>query len=323
VIALSIIIVREFISAYADLNSISPILGITFLIFVLIVFVYFIALPFIQTLKMPKIPSPVFSKSDVPTLMEKRIELFKQSKLINESEICHLSLHDKYSYCVSVLEKEAERIRNNYVRNVFYSTGISQNGFLDGIIILSAGINVIKDIFSLYNGRVSNKDLWTVIRKIYTAMAIGGSEIIQYSTDEIISLITTNGIKQLPLIDKFISSTIDGFVNAIMISRIAIITENYCKLTFIQSNKDLLPNYRIVYDTTKNILGDIFNKIRKTLPTITTNNAIEYAKYVASPFKYIVEKIDSRRIKESSVNNLSLMYSYLIKKLPVKLMGKK
>lgn len=315
-ISLSLIIIREFIAIYTDLITIDPLYGIIFIILISIIFIYFVLIPLVQIIRTPKIPAPVTNAGEVNKLMESRIQIFESSGFLKDSTIQNKPLKEKYEAYISVLEKEAQKIRSRYVINVFYSTAISQNGFLDGIIILSAGINVIKDIFKLYNGRVSNKDLWMIIRKIYTAMAIGGSEIIQYSTDEIIPLITTKGVQTIPLFDKIVASAADGFVNAAMISRIALITENYCKLTLIKSDKDLLPSYKTVYDTTKNILGDIFSKIKNTLPLISLKDDINFAKYYAAPFKYVASKIDSfKNNKSNAIGNENNTFSSMISKL--------
>lgn len=298
-ISLSLVLIREFVAIYTDLKAIDPIYATIFIVFILLLIVYFVLIPLIQIITTTKIPPPVTEPSKEIQLIEKRVKIFESSDAIKKIIVNDISVKEKYQTYVSQLEKEASKIRNRYVTNVFYSTSISQNGFLDGIIILSAGANVIKDIFRLYNGRVSNRDLLTIIKKIYTAMAIGGSEIVQYSTDEIIPLISTKGVQTIPLFDKVISSATDGFVNAAMIARIAIITENYCKMTVIKSDRDLLPSYKIVFDTTKHILGDIFNKIKFALPKISLSDELNYSKYIVAPFKYVIEKIDSVKNKEN------------------------
>lgn len=96
------------------------------------------------------------------------------------------SLEKAYLEAVKVLETKVKKVKQIYISKVFYSTTFSQNGFLDAVIILSANINLVKEIFIIYNGRVSVQDLFNIAAKIYTAMAIAGSEGVEYAIDELI-----------------------------------------------------------------------------------------------------------------------------------------
>ena len=81
----------------------------------------------------------------------------------------------QYSKRIELLVKECANIRKKYVAQLFYSSSISQNGFIDAMLVLSYSINMVKDIFVLYNGRVTNRDLFNIAKKIYYSIAIAGS----------------------------------------------------------------------------------------------------------------------------------------------------
>ncbi|OQY38189.1 MAG: hypothetical protein B6226_03975, partial [Candidatus Cloacimonetes bacterium 4572_65] len=118
---------------------------------------------------------------------------------------------------------------------------MAQNGFLDALIILSSSINHIKSIFILYNGRVNNRDLLNIGKNVYYSVLIGGSEGVEYVTDEIVTKLASDTVKSIPFIDKIIASLADGLVNSVLLTRISYLTENYCKMTYLEKSSDLLP----------------------------------------------------------------------------------
>ncbi len=308
-IAISIIIVREFISIYSDLRSIDEYLGYAFIIFISLILIYFAFIPLIKILLIPRSFSPSKNINEIELILKKRLKSFETNRLVqNIISNTATSPEQRYQEAVKILEDKTNQIRQKYISRIFYSTAISQNGFLDAIIILSASINLIKEIFIIYNGRVSNKDLFSIGRKIYTAIAIGGSEGVEYATDEIIASFASDGLKSIPFVDKIMGSIADGFVNAMLITRISYITENYCKLIYIKSDKELLPSFKVVYDTAKLITSDVRDKIKITLKNMSTDNKVNFAKYAVNPAGYVIDKalnIFGGKINDDAKNGLS------------------
>jgi len=259
-LAVSVIIVREFLALYNDIRAIDEYWGYAFLVFISLILIYFVIIPVIKILSIPRIHPPVNELKDVDQLIEKRLNSYSKNKLIPLFNTA-LNNRERYDESVKILSAEVHKVRKIYVARLFYSTSISQNGFLDALFILSASINLIREIFVIYNGRASNVDLLRLLRKIYTAVAIGGSETIEYATDEILQSITADTVKSIPFIDKVAGSLADGFVNALLLTRISYITENYCTKLLINNDKDLLPSYRMVYETTKILTKDIKDKM--------------------------------------------------------------
>ena len=289
-IAISILIVREFISLYNDLRNIHEYLGYFFLIFILFIFIYFAVVPVFKIFMIPKSFSPTKNKDEINTIYLKRLKRFEKNKLLQTYDFNSTkSSEQKYNESVNVLQNEVSLIRKQYISKIFYSTAVSQNGFLDAIIILSASINIVKEIFITYNGRVSNKDLFSIGRKVYTAMAIGGSEGVEYATDEIISSLASDGLKSIPFIDKIMGSIADGFVNAMLVTRISFITENYCQKVYISSDKDLLPSFKVVFDTAKIITNDVRDNIKKALKNMSTDKKENFAKFSVNPTSYVID----------------------------------
>lgn len=259
-LAVSVIIVREFMALYNDIRAIDEYWGYAFLVFISLVLIYSVIIPVVKILSIPRIHPPVNDLKEVDDLIDKRLAAYSKNKLIPPFNTA-LNNRERYDESLKILSAEVHKVRKIYVTRLFYSTSISQNGFLDAVFILSASINLIKEIFVIYNGRASNIDLLRLLRKIYTAVAIGGSETIEYATDEILQSITADTIKSIPFIDKVAGSLADGFVNALLLTRISYITENYCTKLLINNDKDLLPSYKMVYETTKILTKDIKDKM--------------------------------------------------------------
>ena len=287
------IIFKEFLQLYVYMKNVHPYAAYGTLIIIAFVFFYFVIIPIIKIIKIPKNFGPTTDKNKESELVSKRIENFKENKFLKEQNFNFLEINnDKMSYnkIIKVLSRQAAEIRKNHVSQLFYSTAIAQNGFLDAILILSASINHIKEMFLLYNGRVSNRDLLAIGKRVYYSMAIGGSEGVEYATDEIFSKFATDSLKSIPFIDKILTSIADGFVNAALLTRISYITENYCKLTYIESEKDIYPSVQFIFNSAKSITSHIIDKLKETLIKMTVDRSANFALIAVNPIGYVLGK---------------------------------
>ena len=298
------IIIREFLDLYATMKSIHPYAGYGTLIVIVGIFIYFMIIPVLKIIRIPKSFAPTTDKRKETQLISERIENYKKNEFLKNINYDFSGIsNDKESHekIIQVLEKECNQIRKKHVSQLFYSTSIAQNGFLDAILILSASINHIKEIFILYNGRVSNRDLFTIGKKIYYSMAIGGSEGVEYATEEVLSKFATEGLKSIPFIDKILASIADGLVNAALLTRISYITENYCKLTYIKSEREIYPSPKFVINSAKNITSDMIEKIYKIIRKMAIDRSVNFALVAVNPIGYVLGKtID----KSESINPL-------------------
>ena len=232
-------VVKEFVSLYFMIANVSFILGILFVLSSGGFIFYFALLPAFQILRMEKFEAPVKDKTKIEELRARRIERFKRNPYLLESgKIDPLNLkntEEDYETVVNILSKKANEIRRKRVNAIFYSTGISQNGFIDGLFMLGASFSLIKEIFILYNGRMNNLALFDIVKKIYYAVLIAGTEGVEYASNEIFSKLGTHTIKSIPFLSGIITSLIDGFVNAALLTRIGMTAENYCKTLYVKN----------------------------------------------------------------------------------------
>lgn len=284
-------IAKEFVSFYKFFYSLHPFAGYGSLVLIVVFVYYFVISPILLIIRLPKNYSPTTDKKEADQQISNRIIGFKENKFLIESKFDFSKIKsDQASYdkIMKIIEPESERIRKKYVSTLFYSSTISQNGFLDAILILSSSVNLVKEIFVLYQGRVSNRDLWEIAKKVYYSMAIGGSEGVTYAADEIFSKFATGGVKSIPFADKIFSSLADGFINAALLTRISLITENYCKLVYIKSNKDLYPSPGFIASTTKFLVSDITEKLFDELVKMSKEKTGDFLKVTVYPVRYVL-----------------------------------
>jgi len=286
-------IVKEFISFYAYLKAINPIFALISISLIGALTVYFVVIPVFQIFSIPVNPSPTRHLSMEMNVIEKRMKRFKNNQLI-QAKGMDLQLlqptREDYNKVIKLLNKESEKIRRKYVSQVFYRTGIVQNGFLDALLILSSSVAMVKDIFILYNGRVSNRDVWKIGKQVYYSMLIGGSEAAEYATEEVFSKFASDSLKSIPFLDKILTSMADGLINAALMTRIALITENYCTKTYVKSYRDLYPSPQFIIQTAKSITSNIVSNIGLLLKRMASEKTVDILLKVGNPVGYIFEQ---------------------------------
>lgn len=287
------VIARELLQLYVLMSSIHPLVGYATLALLAGAVFYFIVIPICKILTIPKNYAPTTEEKLVPALIRRRFKNFRKNPFLAESEFDVEAVSEDvagYQQVIKQLKTRAETIRKKYVLQLFYSSSVSQNGFLDAILILSSSVNLVKELFLLYHGRVSNRDLWAIARKVYFSMAIGGSEGIEYATQEFFSKFATDSFKSIPFADKILGSLADGFVNAALLTRISLITENYCNTLHIKSDRDLYPSPEFIVKTTKFITGDIFDKMTVELLRMSKEKTINTVMWAANPVGLLLQR---------------------------------
>jgi hypothetical protein len=309
------IIFRELLELFYYSHALHPLAGYFILILIIAVMFYFIFIPVYRILAMPVNPGPVLNKAEENKLIERRLKRFEKNKFLKATL---LSITEKtepdtrYHLAIRQLEKECEKIRKKYVAQLFYSSSISQNGFIDALLVLSYSINMVREIFVLYNGRVSNRDLFTISKKIYYSVAIAGSEGIEYVTDEILTKLASDSIKSIPFIEKILGSIADGFLNALLLNRISYITENYCKLTYLESQSKLYPSPGMVFKATKHITADMTVKLISVIRKISIDKTVNFALVALNPIGYVWEKTFNKLIDDKSIDDRGFFKNLII-----------
>jgi len=309
------LIFREFTDLYLSARAIDPILGYGVLVIILLVLIYFVIVPLYRILTLPVAPGPVAQKEQEDELIRKRIGRFAKNPYLIALGMQHPAGEDDGAYyhrIMQVLAKECRKIRQRYVAQLFYASSVSQNGFIDAVLVLSSSVNMVKEIFILYNGRVNTRDLINIARNVYFAIAIAGSEGIEYVTDEIITKLGSQSMKSIPFLDKILGSIADGFLNALLLNRISYIAENYCRLTVVPDPKKLSPSPAEIFSATKHITADITEKLIYVIRKISIDKTVNTALVALNPVGYVWEKTFDRLIADESVENRGTFKNLII-----------
>ena len=286
-------ILKEMIFLWNSLESINIYLAYSIFAVIILFVLYFAIFPIVKIFKLPSNLGPTKIKSEFEKLRGKRIKQFSNNPFLLNSEIETTTLQNNdetYEKIILLLEEECFKIRKSYVNRLFYSTSVSQNGFIDSVMILSASVNLVKEIFVLYNGRVSAVELLIIARKVYYSIIIGGTDGVEYVTNEIFSKLATESIKSIPFIDKIVSSLVDGFINAALLTRVSLITENYCKTLYIEKERDLYPSSKFIATTAKNLTSEVLKQVNTNILQMAKDKSGDILKRVFNPVAYVLDK---------------------------------
>ncbi len=316
------LILREMLNFYVLAYTANPYLGYLVLVILVSVLVYFVVIPLYRISRLSGDPGPVRKRSQELELMEMRLGRSSRNTYLKEInfEMPHLGgVPEKYEIMSGVLSLRCEEIRRKYIVHLFYSSAVSQYGFIDAILIFSANVNMVKEIFTLYTGRATGRDLWQIAKQVYYSVAIGGSEGVEFAVEELISKLGSDTLKSIPFFDKVLVSIAGGFTNAVLLSRISLITENYCRMTYIESTRDLSPDPIQILDSTKAIVEEPIRHIKQQLNDIAKQKAIDFSRYAINPTRTVIEKaLDKFRSQPDDEETQSVKRSIAIGLNPLK-----
>ncbi|MCF6238331.1 MAG: YcjF family protein [Candidatus Marinimicrobia bacterium] len=312
------LILREMLNFYVLAYTANPYLGYTVLFMLMVVLSYFVLIPVYKISRLSGDPGPVRKRKKELELVEMRLQRALKNpylKKISFKQPKFGSALERYEQTTAELAKRTEEIRRKYIVHLFYSSAVSQYGFIDAILIFSANVNLVKEIFTIYTGRASGRDLWQIMKQIYYSVAIGGSEGMEFAVEELISKLGSDTLKSIPFFDKVMASIAGGFTNAVLLTRISYITENYCRMTYIGSTKDLSPEPKLILDATRAIVDEPIRYIKRQLNDIARQKALDFSKYAINPTRTVIEKAidkftprqaDSEREKKSVLRSIAV-----------------
>jgi len=199
------LILREMLNFYVLAYTANPYLGYLVLAILVSVLIYFVIIPLYRISRLSGDPGPVRKKRNESELMEMRLQRRMNNNYFKEVGFilpASGSTLERYELSTNELSKACEEIRRKYIVHLFYSSAVSQYGFIDAILIFSANVNMVKEIFTLYTGRATGRDLWQIVKQIYYSVAIGGSEGVEFAVEELISKLGSDTLKSIPFFDK-------------------------------------------------------------------------------------------------------------------------
>jgi hypothetical protein len=282
-------IAKEFLELYTYLHTLHPWAGYGFLIALAGMLVWCILLPLIQLWRIPRFSGPPSDPVQEAAFIAARMERLQHNPHLQDAGLDLAALPrdaDGYKQMMAPLARQCSSLRDRHIAQMFYATAIAQNGFLDALLIVGISIRHVKEIFELYNGRASNRDLWNIAKLVYLSAVIGGSEGVEYSTNELLGKFSSESLKAIPFFDKVITSLADGLVNAALLTRISYLTQRYCTLTLARSPRDFAPNPTVVFQSVRHITSDIIGRIYDALRKSAMDKTRDVAAIAINPIGY-------------------------------------
>ncbi|MCK5147227.1 DUF697 domain-containing protein [bacterium] len=294
---LSYVLIKELLILHQAAKSFHPMGGWIVLTILALTVIYLVIIPLVRIFFLPARLRPAKDPEDIDRVARIRMQVLRQNKTLKRLDLYPEEFEQNtegYRAFIAKLKPEADKIRKKYVTQVFYATTIAQNGFLDAVIILSIATAMMRDFFILYQGRVSNRELIKIGRLVYLSMAIGGSEGVETATDEILSKLVATGVKSVPFAARLFGSVADGFVNATLLTRIAMVTEKYCTRLFAESDRAFYPTLHSVVSATKTITSDVIERIAREMKRIAREQTGGAIKAAVNPVKTVLTRAFDR-----------------------------
>jgi hypothetical protein len=237
VIAFAVIIINQTLLLTNFAYNINPLFG-KILSGVLIAF-YSICLfvPVILYFKIPKaLKIPTERKGEVyenfMLQLQKRLSTnkkFKNNKIANKADT---------ENALKILSKDADDLSTQSAKHVFIATAISQNGRLDGLVVLAVQTRLIWQIAHSYNQRPSIREMLklyvNVLMTAFVAVELQDMDISD-QMEPLMSSVLGSAVGAIPgaraVASVLIDSSLTGAANAFLTLRVGMITKKYCGAT--------------------------------------------------------------------------------------------
>lgn len=181
----------------------------------------------------PLVPPLDETSADFERHIERLTKRLRRNPLLRGRTITERAHVDA---AIAVLDRRADELTRATGGQVFLTTAISQNGSLDGVIVLAAQSKLVYDIARVYNQRPTLRDLMYLYGNVAsTAFVTGELEDIDLSeqVQPILSSVAGSAAGAIPGFQAastlFVSSVMTGAANALLTMRVGIITKQYSR----------------------------------------------------------------------------------------------
>ena len=243
--------------------------------------VYFLLVPLLKIFSFRYYPQPATEAKLVDKTLRKRLKLLAgNSTFMTAVGGKNFDSDEKlYAEGHKALSSEVEKIRRKYIGPVYAATSISPNAFIDSFTVMSATWYMVRDIMAIYLGRPSMMEFWRVSKIIFINMSIAGSveaaeesfiELLRKGISKVMALAGAVTKTYVPgsqqIMDEVTGAASGGLVNAILLTRVSLILENYYSLLYLEPGKKLSPKRNTILQTTISIIGSVSDRLKIPLP---------------------------------------------------------
>lgn len=230
-----IFIINQTIIVVTFADRLHPVFGSVVLGILVLVYAACTFIPVYIFLRMPS-PARIPPSDDHPEFPEylKTVAARLQKNILVAGPVS-VSKKD-IEAALGVIDRQADEVIKKAAGRIFLSTAISQNGKLDGIIVLVAQSKLILDIARSYYQRPTLRDLLYLYANV-GAMVFLATELEDMDLSEMLQPVMAGvlgsaagavpGLQVASMI--LVSSVISGSSNAFLTLRVGAMTKHYCR----------------------------------------------------------------------------------------------
>lgn len=232
-----VLIINQTVQVVSAARSVHPAFGLWTLIVLLAIYTLALAVPVLLFLRLPQsllppAPGDAARHREFLERLKKRLAANPQLRALNLPFQTEADLES----ALKVLGEKAQITITTTAKTVFVTTAISQNGRLDGLLVLAAQTRMIWQIAHLYQQRPSLKDLAYLYANVAAAVFLISelddldlAEQLEPIAASVLGGSVTGVVPGLGVMAQVITnSLIDGAASAFLTLRVGILARNYC-----------------------------------------------------------------------------------------------
>jgi hypothetical protein len=236
-LGLVIFLINQTAQLVALAQTFHPTFGRVTLFALLLLYALVIAAPILLLVRLPKSllppkPGDEARYRDFLERLQTRLAANPELKALDHPLRTEADLESAFR----ILGEKARSIIALTAKTVFVTTAISQNGRLDGLMVLAAQTRMVWQIARLYHQRPSLRDLVYLYANVAAAVFLVSelddldlAEQLEPIAASVLGGSVTGFVPGLGVISQVVTnSLIDGAASAFLTLRVGIITRNYC-----------------------------------------------------------------------------------------------
>jgi hypothetical protein len=245
VAAFAVFLVNQTVQVVGLADRIHPVLGTGVLWGLLLLYAACVLVPLVTMLRLPKPPSPPASETSPEFAGHLRalgVRLQGNPLLRGRA----LSSREDIEAALRVLDGRADEIIRGTGAQVFVTTAISQNGSLDGLMVLLAQSRMLWQIARVYYQRPSARDLVMLYGNV-ASTALVATQLDDLDLAEqvqpLLSGVLGSAVGAVPGLHAastlLVNSIMSGTANAFLTLRVGIIAKRYCGALILPERRAL------------------------------------------------------------------------------------
>lgn len=222
-------------------------LALGLLVTLVVIYAICLVVPMVLWLRLPKPLRPPRDENapEFPQHLAALQARLNQNTYLQQQGV-RVTNQQEVKAALRVLDQRAQDIITNTAGVVFTSTAISQNGNLDGLIVLATQTRLVWQVAHVYHQRPTLREMLDVYANVAATAFIAGSiaEIdLSEQVQPIVSSVLGSAAGAIPGLHVaatlLANSILQGSANALLTLRVGVITRRYCSALVLEDRRAL------------------------------------------------------------------------------------